>query len=73
LAKANSEKILIKLSGNVIAHHLIGGVFASMDHTQLKHVPYRSSNLASTHVVTGIVESSCAGMPKHCHKYRLAD
>jgi tripartite-type tricarboxylate transporter receptor subunit TctC len=63
LAKANPEKIHFGSSGNGSAQHLIGGLFASMTHTQLKHVPYRSSNLATTDVVAGVVESSFAGVP----------
>ena len=63
LAKANPDKIHFASSGNGSAQHLIGGLFASMTKTQLKHVPYRSSNLATTDVVAGVVESSFAGVP----------
>lgn len=63
LAKANPDKIHYASSGNGSAQHLIGGMFASMTKTQLKHVPYRSSNLATTDVVAGVVESSFAGVP----------
>jgi tripartite-type tricarboxylate transporter receptor subunit TctC len=63
LAKANPDKIHYASSGNGSAQHLIGGLFASMTKTQLKHVPYRSSNLATTDVVAGVVESSFAGVP----------
>jgi tripartite-type tricarboxylate transporter receptor subunit TctC len=63
LAKAQPDKIHYASSGNGSAQHLIGGLFASMTKTQLKHVPYRSSNLASTDVVAGVVESSFAGVP----------
>ncbi len=63
LAKANPDKIHYASSGNGSAPHLIGGMFASMTKTQLKHVPYRSSNLASTDLVAGVVESSFAGVP----------
>ncbi len=63
LAKANPDKIHYASSGNGSAQHLIGGLFASMTNTQLKHVPYRSSNLASTDLVAGVVESSFAGVP----------
>ena len=63
LAKANPDKIHFASSGNGSAQHLIGGMFASMTKTQLKHVPYRSSNLASTDLVAGVVESSFAGVP----------
>lgn len=63
LAKANPDKVHFASSGNGSAQHLIGGLFASMTKTQLKHVPYRSSNLASTDLVAGVVESSFAGVP----------
>ncbi len=63
LAKAQPDKIHYASSGNGSAQHLIGGLFASMTKTQLKHVPYRSSNLASTDLVAGVVESSFAGVP----------
>lgn len=63
LAKGNPDKIHYASSGNGSAQHLIGGMFASMTKTQLKHVPYRSSNLATTDVVAGVVESSFAGVP----------
>ena len=63
LAKAQPDKIHYASSGNGSAQHLIGGMFASMTKTQLKHVPYRSSSLATTDVVAGVVESSFAGVP----------
>jgi tripartite-type tricarboxylate transporter receptor subunit TctC len=63
LAKAQPDKIHYASSGNGSAQHLIGGLFASMTKTQLKHVPYRSSSLATTDVVAGVVESSFAGVP----------
>jgi tripartite-type tricarboxylate transporter receptor subunit TctC len=63
LAKANPDKIHFASSGNGSSQHLIGGLFASMTHTKLKHVPYRSSNLAITDLVAGVVESSFAGVP----------
>lgn len=63
LAKAQPDKIHYASSGNGSAQHLIGGLFASMTKTQLKHVPYRSSSLASTDLVAGVVESSFAGVP----------
>ncbi|PUE49240.1 MFS transporter [Limnohabitans sp. 2KL-1] len=63
LAKAQPNKIHYASSGNGSAQHLIGGLFASMTGTQLKHVPYRSSNLAATDLVAGVVESSFAGVP----------
>jgi len=63
LAKAQPNNIHFASSGNGSAQHLIGGLFASMTGTQLKHVPYRSSNLAATDLVAGVVESSFAGVP----------
>ncbi len=63
LAKANPDKIHFASSGNGSSQHLIGGMFASMTKTQLKHVPYRSSNLATTDVLAGVVESTFAGVP----------
>lgn len=63
LAKSQPDKIHFASSGNGSAQHLIGGLFASMTKTQLKHVPYRSSNLAATDLVAGVVESSFAGVP----------
>ena len=63
LAKAQPDKIHYASSGNGSAQHLIGGLFASMSKTQLKHVPYRSSSLAINDLVAGVVESSFAGVP----------
>jgi len=63
MAKAQPNKIHYATSGNGSAHHLIGGLFSSMTGAQLKHVPYRSSNLAATDLVAGVVESSFAGVP----------
>lgn len=63
LAKSQPNNIHFASSGNGSAQHLIGGLFASMTNTQLKHVPYRSSNLAATDLVAGVVESSFAGVP----------
>jgi tripartite-type tricarboxylate transporter receptor subunit TctC len=63
LAKSQPNNIHYASSGNGSAQHLIGGLFASMTQTQLKHVPYRSSNLAATDLVAGVVESSFAGVP----------
>lgn len=63
LAKAQPDKVHFASSGNGSAQHLIGGLFASMTKTQLKHVPYRSSSLAATDLVAGVVESSFAGVP----------
>lgn len=63
MAKAQPNKIHYATSGNGSAQHLIGGLFSSMTGAQLKHVPYRSSNLAATDLVAGVVESSFAGVP----------
>lgn len=63
LAKSQPDKIHFASSGNGSAQHLIGGLFASMTGAPLKHVPYRSSNLAATDLVAGVVESSFAGVP----------
>lgn len=63
LAKAHPDDIHYASSGNGSAQHLIGGLFASMTGAPLKHVPYRSSNLAATDLVAGVVESSFAGVP----------
>jgi tripartite-type tricarboxylate transporter receptor subunit TctC len=63
LAKSQPDKIHYASSGNGSAQHLIGGLFASMTKTQLKHVPYRSSSLAINDLLAGVVESSFAGVP----------
>jgi tripartite-type tricarboxylate transporter receptor subunit TctC len=63
LAKSKPNDIHYASSGNGSAQHLIGGLFASMTKTQLKHVPYRSSSAAATDLVAGVVESSFAGVP----------
>jgi tripartite-type tricarboxylate transporter receptor subunit TctC len=63
LAKSQPNNIHYASSGNGSAQHLIGGLFASMTQTQIKHVPYRSSSLAAADLVAGVVESSFAGVP----------
>ena len=63
LAKADPNTIHYGSSGNGSAQHLVGGLFASMTGAPLRHVPYRSSNLAATDLVAGVVESSFAGVP----------
>lgn len=63
LAKKNPEDIHYASSGNGSAQHLIGGLFVSMTGAPLKHVPYRSSSAASTDLISGVVESSFAGVP----------
>jgi tripartite-type tricarboxylate transporter receptor subunit TctC len=62
LAKARPDSIHYASSGNGSTQHLMGGLFASMSGTQLKHIPYRGSNLAMTDLLSGVVESSFAGL-----------
>ena len=61
-AKAKPDAIHYASSGNGSAQHLMGGLFESMSGTQLKHIPYRGSNLAMTDLLSGIVESSFPGL-----------
>jgi tripartite-type tricarboxylate transporter receptor subunit TctC len=63
LAKKNPDDIHYASSGNGSAQHLIGGLFVSMTGAPLKHVPYRSSSAATTDLISGVVESSFAGVP----------
>ena len=62
LAKARPDAIHYASSGNGSTQHLMGGLFTSLTGTQLKHVPYRGSNLAMTDLIGGVVESSFAGV-----------
>jgi tripartite-type tricarboxylate transporter receptor subunit TctC len=62
-AKANPGTIHYASSGNGSAQHLMGGLFAAMTGSPLKHVPYRGSAGAATDLVAGVVESSFAGVP----------
>jgi len=62
LAKAKPDALHYASSGNGSTQHLMGGLFESMSSTQLKHIPYRGSNLAMTDLIGGVVESSFAGM-----------
>ena len=62
LAKARPDTIHYASSGNGSTQHLMGGLFVSMAGAQLKHVPYRGSNLAMTDLIGGVVESSFAGV-----------
>lgn len=62
LAKARPDSLHYATSGNGSTQHLMAGLFESMSGTQLKHVPYRGSNLAMTDLVAGVVESSFAGV-----------
>lgn len=61
-AKAKPDTIHYASSGNGSTQHLMGGLFVSMSGAQLKHIPYRGSNLAMTDLVGGTVESSFAGV-----------
>lgn len=61
-AKASPDTIHYASSGNGSTQHLMGGLFISMSGAQLKHIPYRGSNLAMTDLVGGVVESSFAGV-----------
>ncbi len=61
-AKAKPDALHYASSGNGSTQHLMGGLFESMSGTQLKHVPYRGSNLAMTDLIGGVVESSFAGI-----------
>jgi tripartite-type tricarboxylate transporter receptor subunit TctC len=63
LAKASPDKVHYASSGNGSAQHLMGGLFAAMTGSPLKHVPYRGSAGAATDLVAGVVESSFAGVP----------
>jgi tripartite-type tricarboxylate transporter receptor subunit TctC len=62
LAKAKPDTIHYASSGNGSTQHLMAGLFESMSGTQLKHVPYRGSNLAMTDLIGGVVEGSFAGI-----------
>lgn len=62
LAKAKPDTLHYASSGNGSTQHLMGGLFASMTGTRIQHVPYRGSNLATTDLVAGVVESSFAGV-----------
>lgn len=63
LAKAAPDTIHYASSGNGSAQHLMGGLFVSMTGAPLKHVPYRGSAGATTDLVSGVVQSSFAGVP----------
>jgi len=62
LAKAHPDTIHYASSGNGSTQHLMGGLFVSMAGANLKHVPYRGSNLAMTDLIGGVVQSSFAGV-----------
>lgn len=62
LAKAQPDALHYASSGNGSTQHLMGGLFVSMTGAKLKHVPYRGSNLATTDLIGGVVESSFAGV-----------
>ena len=63
LAKTAPGTIHYASSGNGSAQHLMGGLFVSMTGAPLKHVPYRGSGGAANDLISGIVESSFAGVP----------
>lgn len=62
LSKSKPDMVHYASSGNGSTQHLMGGLFVSMAGAPLKHIPYRSSNLAMTDLVGGTVESSFAGI-----------
>ena len=62
LAKAKPDTLHYASSGNGSTQHLMGGLFVSMTGAQMQHVPYRGSNLATTDLIAGVVESSFAGV-----------
>lgn len=63
LAKSQPDKVHYASSGNGSAQHLMGGLFAAMTGSPLKHVPYKGSSGAANDLVAGVVESSFAGVP----------
>jgi tripartite-type tricarboxylate transporter receptor subunit TctC len=63
LAKAKPDTIHYASSGNGSSQHLMGGLFVSLTGAPLKHVPYRGSSGAAQDLVSGVVESSFAGVP----------
>jgi tripartite-type tricarboxylate transporter receptor subunit TctC len=62
LAKAKPDSLHYASSGNGSTQHLMGGLFVSMTGAKMQHVPYRGSNLATTDLVAGVVETSFAGV-----------
>ena len=62
LAKSRPETIHFASSGNGSTQHLMGGLFVSLSGAPMKHVPFRGSNLATTDLIAGVVESSFAGV-----------
>ena len=62
LAKAKPDALHYASSGNGSTQHLMGGLFVSMTGARIQHVPYRGSNLATTDLIGGVVESSFAGV-----------
>jgi tripartite-type tricarboxylate transporter receptor subunit TctC len=63
LSKSRPGKMHFASSGNGSSQHLIGGLFNTMTGAGLTHVPYRSSSLAAQDVLSGVVESTFAGVP----------
>jgi tripartite-type tricarboxylate transporter receptor subunit TctC len=62
LAKSKPDDLRYASSGNGSTQHLMGGLFVSMTGAKMQHVPYRGSNLATTDLVSGVVETSFAGV-----------
>jgi len=63
LSKAQPDKIHYASSGNGSSQHMMGGLFASLTGAPIKHVPYKGSSGAANDLVSGMVESSFAGVP----------
>ena len=63
LAKSAPNSVHYASSGNGSAQHLMGGLFAAMTGSPIKHVPYRGSAGAANDLVAGVVESSFAAVP----------
>jgi tripartite-type tricarboxylate transporter receptor subunit TctC len=63
LAKAAPNTIHYASSGNGSSQHLMGGLFVALTGAPLKHVPYRGSSGAMQDLLSGVVESSFAGVP----------
>ncbi len=70
LAKAAPDTVHYASSGNGSAQHLMGGLFVSMTGARLVHVPCKGSSGAASDLVTGVVESSFAGVSTHWRRCR---
>ena len=51
------------MAGLLTAIFLVGGLFVSMTGATLKHVPYGGSSGTATDLISGVVETSFAGVP----------